>query len=328
MDSDSGIRLGGVIPPLVTPIDAAGDVDRGSLERLIAFQLDAGVDGLFLGGSTGEVALLDSGQLRAATEIAVGAAAGSVPVLVGAVDTGTRRVVECARLVAAAGADAVVVTAPFYVRPNAAEVVEHFRYVKSALDVPVVAYDIPSAVGTRLTPAIVAELAAEKLVIALKDSSGDLADFRETLRRTGSALPALTGSELLADIAMELGAAGIVPGLGNVDPHGYVRLHRAAVAGDRDTARAEQDRLARLFGIVTVADPARIGFTAGALGAFKAALALRGVIRNPATNPPLLPLDDDETRAVGALLEEAGLGRIPGALRPDSRRRPPKAGPT
>lgn len=310
MVSDSEVPLGGVIPPLVTPLDAAGEVDRRSLERLIAFQLDAGVDGVFLGGSTGEVALLDSARLRTATETAVGAVAGAVPVLVGAVDTGTRRVIEHARLVADAGADAVVVTAPFYIDPHPAEVVEHFRQVAAAVGVPVIGYDIPSAVGTRLTPGIVAELAAEKLVIALKDSSGDLAQFREVLRRTGGRLPTLTGSELLADTAVELGAAGIVPGLGNVDPHGYVRLHRAARDGDRAAARAEQDRLAGLFRITTVADRGRIGHTAGALGAFKAALALRGVIADPATNPPLGPLTADETRAVGALLDEAGLARV------------------
>lgn len=310
MVSDSEVPLSGVIPPLVTPIDAAGEVDRRSLERLIAFQLDAGVDGVFLGGSTGEVALLDSARLRTATEIAAGTVAGAVPVLVGAVDTGTRRVIEHARLVADAGADAVVVTAPFYIDPHPAEVVEHFRQVAAAVGVPVVAYDIPSAVGTRLTPAIVAELADGKLVIALKDSSGDLAQFREILRRTGQRLPTLTGSELLADTAVELGAAGIVPGLGNVDPHGYVRLHRAARDGDRAVARAEQDRLAGLFRITAVADRGRIGHTAGALGAFKAALALRGVITDPATNPPLLPLNADERRAVGALLDEAGLGPV------------------
>ncbi len=304
------LRLHGVVPPLVTPLDESGEVDRASLERLIAFLLDAGVDGLFLGGSSGEVALLDTAQRRAITEIAVGAVAGAVPVLVGAVDTGTRRVIEHARQAAELGADAVVVTAPFYVQPHPDEVVAHFRAVHAAVDVPVVAYDIPSAVGTRLTPEVVTALAAERVAVALKDSSGDLASFREIRRRVPADFPLLTGSELLADTAMRLGASGIVPGLGNVDPHGYVRLYGAALAGDDAAAAGEQDRLARLFTIVSVADRGRIGFTAGALGAFKAAMALRGIIANPATNPPLLPLDDTETKAIAAILEEAGLGEI------------------
>jgi 4-hydroxy-tetrahydrodipicolinate synthase len=317
------LRLHGVVPPLVTPLDETGAVDRASLERLVAFLLDAGVDGVFLGGSTGEVALLDTAQLRTITEIAVDAVAGAVPVLVGAVDTGTRRVIEHARQAAELGADAVVVTAPFYVQPHPDEVVAHFRAVHAAVDVPVVAYDIPSAVGTRLTPDVVATLAGEQTVVALKDSSGDLTSFREILRRVPPDFPVLTGSELLADTAVQLGAAGIVPGLGNVDPHGYVRLHRAAVAGDREAAAREQDRLARLFTIVSVPDRQRIGFTAGALGAFKAAMALRGIIADPATNPPLLPLDDAETKTIAAVLDEVGLGPVDDT---SDRRSPERAG--
>jgi 4-hydroxy-tetrahydrodipicolinate synthase len=306
--ADSGLSLHGVIPPLVTPIDSGGGVDRRSLERLVAFQLDAGVSGLFIGGSTGEVALLDSARLETALEITVSVVSGAVPVLAGAVDTGTLRVLERARSASRAGVDGVVVTAPFYVSPHEAEIVEHYRLVHAAVDLPVVAYDIPSAVGTRLSPAVVAELAESKFVVGMKDSSGDLTSFREILRRTNG-FPVLTGSELLADTALSLGAAGLVPGLGNIDPHGYVRLHDAMRAGDAERAAAEQERLARLFRITEVADRTRIGFTAAALGSFKAALALRGILDEPATNPPLLPLTPDETRAIGRILADADLTR-------------------
>lgn len=285
------LDLHGVVPPLVTPIDDNGEVDRRSLERLIGFQLDAGVHGLFLGGSTGEIALLDRARQEAALDTAVGTVAGAVPVLAGAIETGTLRVIDQARRAAKLGVDGIVVTAPFYVKPNPAEIVEHFRRVHAAVDRPVIAYDIPSAIGTRLIPDIIAELVESSLVVACKDSSGDLALFREVLRRT-SGFPALTGSELMADTAIELGAAGIVPGLGNVDPHGYVRLFTAARGGDTDGARAEQDRLAKLFTITSVADRRRIGFTAGALGSFKAALAARGVI----TNRPPIPRSHRWTR--------------------------------
>jgi 4-hydroxy-tetrahydrodipicolinate synthase len=285
-------------------------VDRASLERLIAVLLDAGVDGVFLGGSTGEIALLDGTQQRTLVEVAVGVVAGAVPVLVGAIETGTRRVVEQARHAAELGADGVVVTAPFDVSPHAAEIVEHFRAVHAAVDVPVVAYDIPGAVGARLTPDVVAAIAGARLAVGLKDSSGDLAGFREILRRVPADFPVLTGSELLADVAVQLGAAGIVPGLGNVDPGGYVRLFRAAAAGDLVAAAREQDRLARLFTIVSVPDRQRVGFTAGALGAFKAAMAVRGIIANPATNPPLLPLDDTETTEIARILKELDLGSV------------------
>lgn len=299
------LALHGVVPPLVTPLDENGEVDRRSLERVVSDQLGAGVDGVFVGGSTGEIALLDTARRRTAIEVVTGTVAGAVPVLAGAVDTGTLRVVEQARQAVALGADAVVVTTPFYVRPHDDEILTHFGHVHAAVDAPVVAYDIPSATGSRLTPAIVTELAGSGLVVGLKDSSGDLASFREILRRTD--IPAFTGSELLADTAIRLGAAGVVPGLGNVDPSGYVRLYRAVRQGDIETAAAEQERLARLFEITSVADRTRIGLTAGVIGGYKAAMALRGLIDHPAAHPPLLPLNESETRAIADILTDTGL---------------------
>jgi 4-hydroxy-tetrahydrodipicolinate synthase len=297
------LDLSGVIPPICTPRGTDGELDRGSLTRLCEHLLDAGVSGLFVGGSTGEAALLDEATRLAALDVAVEAAAGRVPVLYGALETGTRRVLAAARPAAARGAAAIVAAVPFYVAPNQTEVLAHYTALAEGLELPIVAYDIPSATHVRLEPNTSIALAREGVVIGLKDSSGDLAGFREVLAATRE-LPfqLLTGSETLADVALELGADGLVPGLGNVDPAGYVRLYRAARAGDRAATAAEQARLSRLFEVIQIADRSRIGFTAGALGAFKEALAQLGVIESAATWPPLLPLNETEKAAVGALL--------------------------
>jgi 4-hydroxy-tetrahydrodipicolinate synthase len=98
-----------------------------------------------------------------------------------------------------------------------------------------------------------------------------------------------------------------VPGLANVDPHGYVRLDRLCRAGDRESARAEQERLCGLFGMVAVGDPGRMGGSSSALGAFKAALYLRGVIECPVTAEPQVPLSPAEEERVGTFLAAAGL---------------------
>lgn len=301
----------GVIPPLCTPLTEDGEVDTGSLERLAAFQLDAGVHGLFVGGSTGEIAQLTDAQRDIALRTVLGTAAGQVPVLAGVIDTGTRRVLDHARRAQRAGAAAVVVTAPFYVGVAEPEVRAHYGRLHAELDVPLVAYDIPSNVGFKLPPELVCELVRERVVVAVKDSSGDLDGFQRILDGTADlGAGRLTGSETLADLAMARGADGIVPGLGNVDPHGYVRLYTAAKAGDHDAARAEQRRLIRLFDIVTVADPGRIGRISGALGAFKAALVARGVIQHPWTQAPLLPLTERETAEVAERLAAVGLEPI------------------
>jgi 4-hydroxy-tetrahydrodipicolinate synthase len=299
------LDLSGVIPPVCTPRGVDGELDRASLTRLCEYLIDAGVSGLFVGGSSGEAALLDETTRLAALDVAVAAAAGRIPVLYGAIETGTRRVLEAARPAAAHGAAAVVATVPFYVAPNQREVLSHFAVLASRLEIPVVAYDIPSATHVRLAPETSISLAREGDAIALKDSSGDLAGLRTIIGATRD-LPfqVLTGSETLADVALSFGADGLVPGLGNVDPAGYVRLYRAARAGDLDSVALEQARLTRLFAIIGVADPTRIGFTAGALGSFKEALAQRGVIDLADLWPPLSPLFAAEKAAIRELLDE------------------------
>jgi 4-hydroxy-tetrahydrodipicolinate synthase len=200
------------------------------------------------------------------------------------------------------------VTPPFYVAPHPDEIVAHYRAVHDAAGVPVIAYDIPAATHVPLPLPALERLAADGTVVALKDSSGDLARFRQALDALdGSGLGILTGNELFADLARPLGATGRVPGLANGDPAGYVALGRAVAAGDLAAARAEQRRLLRLFRIVDVADRARVGHTAAALGAFKAALWLRGVIDHPGTAAPCGPLSAAEVDRVRALLIAAGL---------------------
>lgn len=300
--------LGGVIPPLTTPLTPDGDVDAASMEALCGFLITAGVDGLFVGGSSGEAALLSDSQRYKAIEVAVSAAGGQVPVVAGALDTGTARVIDHAQAAAKRGATAVVSTGPFYVAPHPDEVVRHFHLLSKAVDVPVIAYDIPSATHTRLPQLAIEQLASTGTIAGLKDSSGDITGLRQILLATEDTdLVVFTGSETVTDLALRLGAHGQVPGLGNVDPDGYVRLGRAAAAGDWASAAAEQERLLRVFTIIDVADRSRIGFTAGALGAFKAAQYLRGVIATPRCAEPLLPLVDAEIDAIRTILVREGL---------------------
>lgn len=117
----------GVIPPVVTPLTADGELDRPSLERVVGHLLDGGVSGLFALGSSGETAYLTPGQQDEVIKVITAASGGQVPVLVGAIETTTNRAIERGRAAAALGADAVVVTAPFYTRTHATEIDRHFR---------------------------------------------------------------------------------------------------------------------------------------------------------------------------------------------------------
>ncbi|SEM69438.1 dihydrodipicolinate synthase family protein [Nonomuraea pusilla] len=303
--------LTGVIPPVCTPMTPGGEVDAASLVRLVDHLLGGGVDALFVLGSSSEVAYLTDARRRTVLDTVAGHVAGQVPVLAGVIDMTTPRVLEHARAAAAAGASALVATAPFYARTHPAEIRTHFRTIAAEGGLPVYAYDLPVSVHTKLEADLLLELAGEGTLAGVKDSSGDDGGLRRVLMgrtTTGGAtsFSVLTGSEVTVDSALWMGADGVVPGLGNVDPHGYVRLYRAAARGDWEAARAEQERLVRLFEMVRVGG-SRMGAGSSGLGAFKAALHLRGVIDCPVTAVPQVPLDAEEAGRVGKLLAAAGL---------------------
>lgn len=274
-----------------------------SLERLSAFLIEAGMHGLFVTGSTGEVAYLPDETRYRALEVVAGVAAGQVPVLAGVIDTTTPRVIEHAKAAKAAGADALVATAPFYAPTHPVEFPGHFRAIRAAVDLPLVAYDIPVSVGHKLPTDVVLALTEDGTIDAVKDSSGDLDGLRTLLEAD---VRCFTGSEVLADVALFLGSHGLVPGLGNVDPHGYVRLYEAARRGDWDTAKTEQTRLRKLFTLIHVGD-GRMGRYSSAIGAFKEGLVARGVITGGTTSVPMIPLNETERAAVRSHLADAGL---------------------
>jgi 4-hydroxy-tetrahydrodipicolinate synthase len=305
-------QLTGVVPPLVTPLTPEYDVDTASLARLIQYQLTGGVDGVFVLGTSGEGTFLTDEQRQVVLETAVAEVSGQVPVLAGVIDTSTSRVSAHVSAALKAGVDGLVVTAPFYAATHPAEIERHFtRLASLAGDTPLYAYDIPSRVGTKLPASLMISLGQQGVIAGVKDSSGQETSLRQlVLSRRDAGLDGfaiMTGSEVTVDSALAFGVDGVVPGLGNVDPAGYVRLFDASVAGDAAAARAEQDRLFRLFEVIDVADRSRMGASSAALGAFKAGLYLLGVIDCPVTAYPCIPLSDTEIAAIRPLLDRAGL---------------------
>ncbi|MFC0673283.1 dihydrodipicolinate synthase family protein [Brachybacterium hainanense] len=301
----------GVIIPVLTPLDPGGEVDEASLRRLLDHLLDHGVDGVFLLGTSGEFGFLTDAQRVAVVTATVRHVDGRVPVLVGISDTATARAIEQARLLLPLGADAAVATAPFFAETGPLEIGEHFRRIAEAIgDVPLLAYENPPRVnGMSIPVPLLLDLAAEGVIAGVKDSSPDQGHLLSLLAgrsaRGLSALRVLSGSETAAAAAIRAGADGLVPGLGNVDPGGYVELLRLARAGDPG-ADALQARLTALFGIVDIAPQAPMGGSSRALGAFKAACRLLGVIAEDRCAVPSVLLGEADRAAVAAVLAAHG----------------------
>ncbi len=301
--------LHGIIPPISTPLTPDRTLDTSSFRRLIDAQIEHGIHGLFVLGSTSEAPLLSNATQDDVIATAVDQVGGRIPVLAGCIDFSTARVIDRATRARELGADGIVVCPPFYVTPSRQEIVRHYTLVHETVGLPILAYDIPSATHVKLQRPVLHELASTGTIMALKDSSGQDANFRGVVldNRDNTRFRVFTGSELTADFALQMGAHGLVPGLANVDTAGFVRLYDACTAGDWEAARAEQERLYRLFQIITIPSLADYGTSAAAHGAFKVALWLQGLIDHPTSAQPHTPLTRDHAREIARVLAECGL---------------------
>ena len=304
----SNVPFSGVVPPVVTPDTPDHQLDVVSFERSINRLIEAGVDGLFFLGSSGEVVFATDERRDQIVREAVRIVDHRVPVLVGIIDTQTERVLEHGRRALALGADALVATAPFYALGGPADVEEHFRILHQELDAPLFAYDIPVCVHTKLPWKMLARLGAEGVLAGVKDSSGDDVSFRYLVQeneKNGHPLTLLTGHEIVVDGALLSGADGSVPGLANVAPEGYVRMWKAAQEGNWAEAKREQDRLNEISHIFDVTTGVQ-GYGAG-VGAFKCALNLMGIFDSDQMPRPVKPLDGQNREAIKQVLVANGL---------------------
>lgn len=299
----------GIYPPVVTPLHEDGSIDFDSLGNVVDHLIDGGMHGLFVLGSTGEVAYLtDEQRVQVITRIAE-RAAGRVPLLVGCMDMTAARVVEQGRRAVAAGADGIVVTAPFYALNNGPEIADHFRLVAAGVDVPVFAYDVPVRLGgVKLAPEMLVQLGTEGVIAGVKDSSGDDVGYRRLVaqnKAAGSPLKLFTGHEMVNDAVVLMGCDGMVPGFANVDPVSYRRLWDAATSGDWATAVSLQEQINSEFEIVF--KPRGRGGDATGLGAFKTAMHLLGLISSPRQPQPLPAMPAEDVAAVREVLVGTGL---------------------
>lgn len=298
----------GVIPPVIIPLKEDRSLDLPAFEKSINRMIDAGVNGLFFLGSSGEVAFLtDDERMQVLTE-ALAIVDKRVPVLVGIIDIETMRVISQAERISKMDIDALVATAPFYALGGPYENERHFRTIRKYTDLPLFAYDLPVSVHTKLDPEMLLRLGKEGIIQGVKDSSGDDITFRWLIlanRDAGHPMQLLSGHEVVVDGALLGGADGSVPGLANIDPAGYVKQWEAAQKHDWDEVARIQDHLARLM-LMTRRVKATVGFGAG-VGAFKTALWQMGIFNTNQMREPVQALVDADVEAIHNVLLENGM---------------------
>jgi len=292
------MRLRGIIPPVVTPMNADESLDSDGLRRHIDYLLGFGVHGIFVLGTTGEFYALDEGEKQAVVAAAVGHVDGRVPVFAGTGAETTREVVRLTRMAEKEGADGVSVITPYFLKPTQAELVDHFRRVAESTALPVVLYNNPATCGgVSIEPDTVAKLAELPNVVGIKDSSGDLQNTIEIIRRVPDRFAVLNGRDTLICAALVFGAKGAIPASCNIAPDLCVGIYESFARGDLTAARAFQDRL----------HPIRLALALGTgNGAVKEAMALLGRPTGP-NRGPISPLSAEKRAKLKEILDRAGV---------------------
>ncbi len=290
--------FGSNLVAMVTPMRSGGAVDPDGVTRLVHHLLATGCDGLVVAGTTGEAPTLTSEEASGLVGQVALEARGRAKVIAGVGTYDTAHSIEQARRAAAAGADALLLTCPYYSRPTQAGVITHCVAVADATELPVMLYDVPHRTGIALEPATLIELAGHPRIRAVKDAKGDLFEAMSVMKATGLAY--YCGIDELNLPYLASGASGLVSVVGNVDAAATAALIRAVRHGDLETARAINASLLPLIDAV-------MRTSQGAIMA-KAALVHKGLLADAAVRLPLVespPPDLDKLGRALAGVEQA-----------------------
>ncbi len=262
----------GSIVAIVTPMDAAGDLDWEALDRLVEWHLASGTDGIVPVGTTGESATLSLDENVRVVERVVRMVDGRVPVIAGTGANNTREALEMTRAAKSAGADASLQVTPYYNRPTQEGLYRHFATIAEDVDMPVVLYNVPKRTACDLLPETVARLAPLGNVVAIKEATGEVGRVREIHERCGTDFAVLSGEDPIVVAMMREGAVGVISVTANVAPARMAAMVDAALAGDWATAEAAEAELAPLHAALFLeSNPIPVKWALAELGRHRAA---------------------------------------------------------
>jgi 4-hydroxy-tetrahydrodipicolinate synthase len=232
-----------------------------------------------------------------AIEVVVSASKGRLPVIAGCGGSDTAQVAALARQARAAGADALLISAPPYNKPPQRGLVLHYRTVMDAGQLPTVIYNVPGRTAVNILPATIEELCADERVIGVKEACGDIAQIAELARRVAERVFIWSGNDDQVVPIMALGGKGVISVLANVAPRGTSRMVHAFLEGDTRTARQLQlQYLPLIAALFAESNPIPV----------KTAVAWLGFEVGP-LRPPLVDLDAGVRQKLEQALRDAGL---------------------
>ena len=290
--------LDGAITAIVTPFTKKGAVDFPALKRFLKYQLDGGINGIVVCGSTGEAVTLNDEEYSAVVKFTVDEVAGRVPVWAGAGSNDTARAIRLSKIAEANGVDGLLQVTPFYNKPTANGLVAHYKAIANTVDLPIILYNVPGRTGSNVLPATILRIAKEvPQVIGVKEASGNINQIGDIIEGAPKDFVVLSGDDALTLPAMILGARGCISVASNEAPKDFTAFCQAGLRGDWTEARRLHFRLLELMNVNFIeTNPIPV----------KTALAMMGLIEE-SVRLPLVPIEEKNRPAIKQCLKKLDL---------------------
>lgn len=300
----AGPMLQGAITALVTPFTPSGELDEPAFRRLVEFQCASGIDGLVPCGTTGESPTLSSHErdrlVAASVEIAERRLGGKRPVVIAGTGTNdTAASIRLTKRAAQLGADAALIVAPYYNKPDGRMMDAHFRAIADDGGLPVVVYNVPGRTGSNIEAEVFLRMAEHPRIVAVKEASANLDQIARICRDVPEGVAVLSGDDAWTLAVLAMGGHGVISVCSNEIPAEMAALCAAARGGDFAEALRIHDRFLPLFQGNFKGGPNPVPV--------KAAMVLMGLLATDTLRQPLLQLEDKARAGMAAILREAGL---------------------
>ncbi|MBV1870152.1 MAG: 4-hydroxy-tetrahydrodipicolinate synthase [Gammaproteobacteria bacterium] len=238
--------ISGSIVALVTPMDQSGSVDLDSLAQLVEMHIENKTSAIVAVGTTGESATLDMVEHTAVIKFVAEQAAGRIPIIAGTGANCTREAIELTQGAKNSGADACLLVSPYYNKPTQEGLYLHHKAIAEAVAIPQMLYNVPGRTAVDMLPETVGRLASIPNIVAIKEATGDLVRGQQVLDVCDDRIAVYSGDDATAVELILMGAKGNISVTANVAPLAMSEMCAAALAGDAQTSRAINKKLAEL----------------------------------------------------------------------------------
>ena len=286
------VIFNGVGTALVTPF-SRGRIDYPTLDRLIERQIDAKIDALVIGGTTGEAATLSDNERYVLYAHAIDRVGGRCAVILGTGTNDTRVAIKHTRVAKDLSADGALVVTPYYNKGTESGIRRHYEAIADAVDIPLILYNVPSRTGVSIPISTLAGLSERENIVGIKEAA-DSADRLVKISALGEALPLYAGNDSQTYNALALGGVGVVSVLSNLCPERMKKISDSLASGENEAALSEQQALLPLIdAMFAETNPAPVKYALARLGLCSEEMRL-----------PMSEVCDDTRRLIDGILKK------------------------